>query len=701
MIRHLPETITPVHQLPGRIRLRIPQMRRRPQGLAWLKRQLLSFSGVNGVRLRPEACSAVITYESGRTNGEILLQKAQELDWTACSHGDYEAEYCGSDNLLNLGGVALAQLLPGNWAALPALLLTAPTLAEGADSLAHGQLKVAVLDALALGLSMARGDHRTAMITQSLLTLGEYLEQETSRHSDALLADLMQPREHPVWVERQGKREEIQSGELVNGDLMLLGPGDNIPADGTVLRGVGLINQSSMTGEGVPVRRERGAWLYAGTQVQDGNITVRAERVGDESSTASIRRFISDSLSQRSETQQVTQQMADRRVAITLGAGAAVFALTRDWQRLAAVFLVDYSCALKLSTPIAFKSIMSRAARQGLLLKGGRAIEQLAAVDTVVFDKTGTLTHGDMLVTDVVSFDPQKAWAERLLAIAASVEEHSNHPLAKAVVAAAAHLELPHINHGEVEYVIAHGLLSEMNDHRMVVGSRHFLSCHYQIDFSEFEDEIDRLESLGRHLLFIGLDERLVGMIGLQDNVREEAVDVIRRLRDLGVKNVVLLTGDKTEKARQMAQALSIDAFFAEATPESKVDVVRDLQRQGRRVLFIGDGINDAPVLTQADVGMAMSRSTELAQQAADAVLLRDNLQGAVTACEMAQEAMRLVNSNIQLTEWVNSAIMLAAAVGWLKPTASALLHNGTTLGVLLRSLAAKNRRHSATNVAD
>ncbi|WP_247595451.1 heavy metal translocating P-type ATPase [Brenneria roseae] len=702
MIHHLPDTISLVHQLPGRIRLRIPQMRYHPQGLVWLKRQLLSFRGVNGVRLRPEACSAVITYDRGQTKGDALLQKALALDWPTHTEGEYDAEYCNSDNLLNLGGVVLAQLLPNNWAALPALLLTAPTLVEGAESLAHGQLKVEVLDAMALGLSMARGDHRTAMITQSLLTLGEYLEQETSRHSDALLADLMQPREHAVWVERQDRRAAIQSSELVNGDLMLLGPGDNIPADGTVLRGVGLINQSSMTGESVPVRRERGAWVYAGTQVQDGNITVRAERVGDESSAANIRRFISDSLSQRSETQRVTQQMADRRVAITMGVGAMVFALTRDWQRLASVFLVDYSCALKLSTPIAFKSIMSRAAGQGLLLKGGRAIEKLATVDTAVFDKTGTLTHGDMLVTDVVSFDPKKAWAERLLAIAASVEEHSNHPLAKAVVAAAAHHELPHINHGEVEYVIAHGLQCEMDGHRMVVGSRHFLSCHCHIDFIPFENEIAALEALGRHLLFIGLDDSLVGMIGLQDDVRAEAVNVIQRLRELGVKNVIMLTGDGAEKAQQLAQALSIDRFFAQATPESKVDIVRDLQQQGHRVLFIGDGINDAPVLTQADVGMAMNQSTELAQQAADAVLLQDSLDGVVTACEMAQAAMRLVNSNIRLTEWVNSSIMLAAAMGWLKPTASALLHNGTTLGVLLRSLAAaKNRRHPDAGSAD
>lgn len=682
--------VTLVHKLPGRLRARIPYLRQNQDVAGWLKTQLLSLVGVRSVRLRPAAASAVLTYDINKTDELTLLAQLNAIDWSLATDSEYETEYCGGDNLLNIAGLAMTQFLPKRWAALPAMVLIAPTVAEGIDSLRHRELKVEVLDGLALGLSMVRGDYRTAMLTQSLLTLGEYFEQETSRHSDELLSQLMQPQYHPVWIERDGTSCEINAEQLTNGDVMLLGPGDNIPADGTVLRGVGLINQASMTGESVPVRRECGAWVFAGTQVQDGNIAVRADKVGDESSTANIRRFITESLSQRSETQQVTQKMADRRVAITLAAGAGVFALTRDWNRLASVFLVDYSCALKLSTPIAFKSIMYKAANSGLLLKGGRAIEQLADIDTVVFDKTGTLTYGDMLVTDVVSFDPKHTWAERLLAIAASVEEHSNHPLARAVVSAAKQHELPHINHGEVEYVIAHGLISELDDHRMAIGSRHFLHEHYNIDFGPFESQIDELEEQGRHLLFISLDERLVGMIGLQDNVREEAAEVISQLRDLGVKNVVLLTGDKYHKAEQMAKELGIDRFYAEATPESKVSVVQSLQEQGCRVMFVGDGVNDAPVLTQANVGLAMNRSTELAQQAADAVLLQDSLHGVVVARELSVEAMRLVNSNIRLTEWINSGIMLAAAMGRLSPTYSALLHNGTTMGVLLRSLAAR-----------
>lgn len=682
--------ITPVHSLPGRLRVRIPLLLEREEDAGWLKTQLLAFSGVRGVRLRPAAASAVLTYDPQKTDETALLAQLNCLDWSLAQEKEYEPEYCGGDNLLNLVGLAATQFLPKRWAALPALALMAPTVAEGIESLYRRELNVEVLDALALSLSIVRGDYRTAMLTQTLLTLGEYFEQETSRHSDELLSELMQPQHHAVWVERGDAREEIAADELKNGDVMLLGPGDNIPADGTVIRGTGLINQASMTGESVPVRRESGSWVFAGTQVQDGNVAVRAERVGDDSSTASIRRFITESLGQRSETQQVTQRMADRRVAITLGAGAGVFALTRDWQRLASVFLVDYSCALKLSTPIAFKSVMYKAATSGLLLKGGRAIEQLADIDTVVFDKTGTLTHGDMLVTDVVSFAPETTWARRLLAIAASVEEHSNHPLAKAVVNAAAQHELPHINHGEVEYVIAHGLISELEGNQMVIGSRHFLREHYQIDFEPFRNQIEELEEKGRHLLFISLNEQLVGMIGLQDNVRDEAAEVISHLRELGIQQVVLLTGDKQEKAEQLADSLGIDRYFAEATPESKVEVVQTLQEQGYRVLFVGDGVNDAPALTQADIGMAMNQSTELAQQAADAVLMHDSLHGVATARELSVQAMGLVNSNIKVTEWVNSGIMLAAAMGKLSPTLSALLHNGTTIGVLLRSLAAR-----------
>lgn len=681
-----------VSELPGRVRFRLSYLKERPELAGWLHKQIWSFVGVQNVRLRPSCGSVTIEYDPEQTQVARLEDQLVELDFDIAKQQPYEAEYGVGDNLFNLAGWGLTKLLPARARMFPALGVSAPTIFDGfSDLFVERQLTVEVLDALALSLSIYRRDYNTAMLTQTLLTLGEYMEQQTSRSSDRLLAQLMQPKAGKVWVQRRGTQEQIALSELVKDDLMLLGPGDVIPADGSIVKGVAQINQSTMTGESLPVKRGKDSWVYSGTTVQEGQITVQAKQVGDESSVAHIRRFIIDSLSQRSETQKVTQEMANRRVWITLGVGALVFMLTRDLNRLASVFLVDYSCALKLSTPIAFKSIMYRAANTGLLLKGGRAIEQLAEVDTIVFDKTGTLTHGDMDVTEVVSFGANKAWAKHLLAIAASVEEHSNHPLASAIVHAAEINNLPHIPHGEIEYVIAHGMVCETeNKHRMVIGSRHFLEKHHHIQFDKVEDEIVRYEENGCHLLFISIDKKLVGMIALKDHVREEAVQVIAKLKELGIAHTVLLTGDHERKAKPLAEALGIDEVYANASPEEKVDVVKQLQQRGHKVWYVGDGVNDAPVLTQADVGMAMQQSTDLAQQAADAVLLQDSLYGVLAARELALEAMGLVKSNIKATEWVNTAIMMAAALGYLKPGMSALLHNGTTLGVLLRSLAAR-----------
>jgi heavy metal translocating P-type ATPase len=464
----------------------------------------------------------------------------------------------------------------------------------------------------------------------------------------------------------------------------------SIPVDGTIIKGAALINQSSLTGENVPVRREESAVVYSGTSVHEGTIQVRVDKVGSEATTAKIAKLIYDSLSEKSEIQQVTQDMANRRVKITLGIGAAVFALTQDINRVASVFLVDYSCALKLSTPVTFKSIMYRAAQQGILFKGGSAIEKLVKIDTCVFDKTGTLTHGDMQVTDVIPLCDSNT-ARDLLAIAASVEEHSNHPLSQAVVNAAKHNQLPHIEHGEVEYVIAHGLKSTMNDHELVMGSRHFLEVHESVDFTPFEDVIKKYEAQGRHLIFISHQNVLIGMIGLRDHLREDALDTLNALHQFGVKELIMITGDSQFKASILADELKLDRVFAEAVPSEKSTIVEALQAEGRTVMFVGDGVNDAPALTAADVGVAMGRGTELARQVADVVLLRDQLYGLAEARELANIAMHVINSNIKIAEYVNSGIMLAAALGWLNPTMSALLHNGTTLSILGRSAALRH----------
>ncbi|MTI13703.1 heavy metal translocating P-type ATPase [Sansalvadorimonas verongulae] len=679
------------HHIPGRVRFRLSGISL--DGFSeWIHAGLLGIQGVKSVRVNEAANSIAVEYDQTLLSKEQLEERLHQLDWSQATESETEHQYTRGDIALNLLGLLAASFVPARYAALTTVPLVGNTLLEGAEQLSEAKVGTEVLDAVAIGLSVARKDYRTAMLTQALLSAGEYMEQQTSRNSDTLLADLMQPSTTQVWVRRNDQEFQTSSDELVVGDHVLLSPGDAIPADGSIISGKVLVNQASLTGEPVPVRREDGAATYAGTVVQDGNAEMLVEKVGSETTTARIAGVIAQSLSEKSQTQVATTQMAERRVNITLAIGSLVFALTRDIERLASVFLVDYSCALKLSTPVAFKSIMYSAAKQGLLLKGGRAIENLAAVDTCVFDKTGTLTYGDLEVTDVICLREQRN-AQELLAIAASVEEHCNHPLAQAVVDAAHHQKLPHIDHGEVDYVIAHGLKSSIKDMELLIGSRHFLECHEGVDFSQLEDTITQLEKDGKHMLFMANQHQPIGVIGLRDTLREEVKETLQSLRDSGIKNLVLLTGDTVAKARQLTEELELDLFFAQATPESKATVVEELQKQGHSVMFVGDGVNDAPALSQADVGLAMANGTDLAQMAADVVLMNDNLLGVAQSRKLANEAMKLVKSNIRLAEWVNSGIMLGAALGYLNPATSALLHNGTTLAVLSRAVAARQAR--------
>jgi heavy metal translocating P-type ATPase len=363
-------------------------------------------------------------------------------------------------------------------------------------------------------------------------------------------------------------------------------------------------------------------------------------------------------------------------------------ALTRDATRLESVFLVDYSCALKLGTPVAFKSAMHRAASHGVLMKGGAAIEHLAAVDTVVFDKTGTLTHAELAVTDVQVLGPDACTAEELLALVASVEEHASHPVARAVVDAARERDLQHITHGEVSYLVAHGMWAEVSGGRIVIGSRHYLEEHEGVSFAAHEALIRRLEDEGKTLLYVGSEHGPVGVIGLRDTLRGDAAATVARLRELGVERVILITGDRRPKAEALAASLGLDEVHAEMRPEEKAGVIARLQEAGRKVAFVGDGVNDGPALAQAEVGIALPRGADIARATADVLLLDDRLSGVAEAREVATRTMRLIRSNFNLAVGINTAILAGATLGWLSPVASALLHNGTTIGTLLRALA-------------
>jgi heavy metal translocating P-type ATPase len=680
-----------MHQVPGRIRLRVPALNRPECPAARLERWMEICPAVCAVRVNPRARALILDYRGAAPERAMALEhlRAYAPDSLPTLNTDYAAP--APDSLPMVRGILsmlVTPLLPLPLRGLLTLFNIGPTLLQGANTLIQRGVKMDVLDALAVGLAASGGQHQTANVTDFLLKLGEFLEHRTQRQSDRLLRQLLRPPPAQAWVEREGTLIQLGVDQVRPGETVAVGVGETIPVDGWVLSGTALVNQASVTGEDVPVRKEAPARVIAGSTLMEGRLRIEAARVGAETTQARVASFIQQALDQGSATQCLSERLAEQRVYLTLGTGGLVYALTRDLTRLQAVFLVDYSCALKLGTPVAFKSALSKAAQHGVLIKGGEAIEQLAAVDTLVFDKTGTLTESVLEVTDTLVLDRRCACTETdLLALVASVEEHASHPLAQAVVTAARAQDLPHISHGEIDYLVAHGLSAEVKGGRIVVGSRHYLEEHMGMSFQRHDATINRLLAEGKTLLYVANAQGPVGLIALRDRPRAEAPEVMTRLRALGIQHLIMLSGDRRSKAEALAAALSLDAIHAELAPEAKAEIVEQLRAQGRRVAFIGDGINDGPALAAADVGIAMPRGTDLARATADIVLLEDQLAAIVRARELSTGTMGLIRSNFNIAVGVNTALLIGAVFGRLSPIMSALLHNGTTIGVLLNAL--------------
>ncbi|NCA90581.1 MAG: heavy metal translocating P-type ATPase [Gammaproteobacteria bacterium] len=687
----LPFTI--VHAVPGRLRLRLPVLGQPHLDQAYLETWLEGTPGVQEVRINRAARSLVVIHDRDAGVRARVLARLGAFDPDAGlpllpeeGSGDEDEDIVPIAR--SLATLALLPLLSPGAQKLVTFVNLGSTLGKGAETLISEGIKVEVLDAVAVGLSAARGEHYTANITGLLLALGEYLERRTARQSDRMLRRLLRPEPTLAWVERAGELVQVPGQEVREGEVVVVGVGEQIPVDGRVLEGAALVNQAAVTGEQVPVRKEAPRRVVAGSLVVEGRLRIEATQVGEETTTARVSRFVRESLGKRSQTQRLADDLADKRVYITLATGGLAYALTRDLRRLESVLLVDYSCALKLGTPIAFKSGMVASANHGVLMKGGEAIEQLAAVDTIIFDKTGTLTHSELTVTEVVVLRPDAGDETKLLALVASVEEHASHPVAQAVVEAARERDLKHISHGEVDYLVAHGMTAEVGGERVVIGSRHYLEEHQGIHFSAHEARILALQEQGRILLFVADDRGPLGLIALRDTLRADARPTLERLRGLGIRHLVMISGDRRAKAEALAAELGLDEVHAEMEPEDKARIVQELRDQGRRVAFVGDGVNDGPALVAADVGIAMPRGADLARATADIVLLDDHLASLADARETATRTMGLIRTNFNLAVGINTAILAGAMTGWLSPVASALLHNGTTMGILVHALA-------------
>lgn len=566
-----------------------------------------------------------------------------------------------------------------------------PLLRDAHEDLAEKGVTSGVLEGMAVVISLSRGDYAVANTTNFLLALGTYLSESTARRSNDLLRDLLRPAHPTVWILKDEREIEISADQVVIGDMVVVASGSVMPVDGHVLTGEASVNEAALTGEATLVAKSRGSQVLSGSVVQEGRLVIYAETVGANTVTARIAAYVERSLTAKGTMQMDSARLADRLVPTILSVATGSFLVSGDWQRPASVLQADYSCALKLATPIAFRFAMYRAGQAGILIKSADALERLAEADTIVFDKTGTLTTGRLDVTDAITFSNDFS-ADDLLHLAASVEEHyAFHPLAMAVVEAArATGEVRHFDHQEVEFIVAHGVASMVEGKRIVVGSRHFVEEDEGIDFAPHQPFIEELYAQGKSVLFIGYGGRLLGILGLEDTLRLSAARTVAGLRKMGAKSIVMLTGDREDRAIAIAEELGLDGYRADLMPGDKAAIIEEMIERGARVAFVGDGINDAPALSKAHVGIAMNQGADIARLTSDLVLLEDDILGLLDALAIAGDVMEIIRKSFHLTIGLNTSILAGAAVGLLSPMATALLHNGSTIAILLNVLRQK-----------
>ena len=557
---------------------------------------------------------------------------------------------------------------------------------KGLKTLAAGKIEVPVLDATAIGVSLLRRDFNTAGSIMFMLGIGELLEEWTHKKSVDDLARTMSLNVSKVWMVSDGQEVLVPTTQIEAGDEIVVHMGNVIPFDGVVTKGEAMVNQASLTGESVPIRKTLESTAYAGTVVEEGELTILVKEVGGSSRFEKIVTMIEESEKLKSGVESKAEHLADKLVPYSLGGTILTYLLTRNATKALSILMVDYSCALKLAMPISVLSAIREASLYNVTVKGGKYLEAIAEADTIVFDKTGTLTKAKPTVVDVVPFEDRNA--DELLRVAACLEEHFPHSMAKAVMDAAAQKGLEHDEmHSKVEYIVAHGIASTINGKRVVIGSAHFVFEDENCVIPEGKQTLfDSLPKEYSHL-YLAIEGKLSAVICIEDPLREEASAVVSSLKKAGLSKVVMMTGDSERTARAIAKRVGVDEYYAEVLPEDKANFVEREKQAGRKVIMIGDGINDSPALSAADVGIAISDGAEIAREIADITVGSDDLYQIVTLKLLSDSLMQRIHSNYRKIVGFNSLLIVLGVAGVIQPTTSALLHNSSTLLIGLESM--------------
>lgn len=681
------------HESRGRIRIHLAQKRMSSVQAETLLYYLQNQNQVSFAKVYDRTGDAVICYEGERAAVIRMIQlfHYEEVELPTgllessgrALNNEYQEKLI-SKVIYHFGR---KWLLPAPIRAIYTTVVSVKYIWKGIQTLAQGKIEVPVLDATAIGVSMLRGDYGTAGSVMFLLGVGELLEEWTHKKSVGDLARSMSLNVGKVWLKKDGQEILVPSEKIVAGDEIVVHMGNLIPFDGEVSNGEGMVNQASLTGESVPVRRTLGSVVYAGTVLEEGELTILVKQTGGSSRYEKITAMIEESEKLKSGLESKAEHLADRLVPYSLGGTALTYLLTRNATKALSILMVDFSCALKLAMPISVLSAIREANQHKITVKGGKFLEAVAEADTIVFDKTGTLTKAQPTVAEVVSFSETKS-PDELLRIAACLEEHFPHSMAKAVVDAAKEKHLDHEEmHSKVEYIVAHGISTTINGKKAIIGSYHFV----------FEDENsiipEGMEEKFRHLpeeyshLYLALEGVLAAVICIEDPLRPEAAEIIRQLKKAGLKKIVMMTGDSERTAKAIAKKVGVDEYYAEVLPEDKANFVEKEKAEGRKVIMIGDGINDSPALSAADVGIAISEGAEIAREIADITVAADDLAEILVLRMLSNRLMKRIHKNYRFIVTFNAGLILLGVDGILQPTTSALLHNTSTLYIGLKSM--------------
>jgi heavy metal translocating P-type ATPase len=557
---------------------------------------------------------------------------------------------------------------------------------KGLNCLWHRKIEVPVLDATAIGVSVIRSDFETAGSVMFLLGIGELLEEWTHKKSVDDLARTMSLNVGKVWLVKDDNEVLVPSSEIEVGDNVVVRMGKIIPFDGQVTAGEAMVNQASLTGESAPVRKCENSYVYAGTVVEEGEITIKVKETGGSSKFEKIVMMIEESEKLKSALESKAEHIADKLVPYTLAGTGITYLLSRNVTKALSVLMVDFSCALKLAMPISVLSAIREASMHNITVKGGKFLEAVANADTIVFDKTGTLTKAKPTVARVISFNGYEP--DELLRIAACLEEHFPHSMANAVVDAARAKKLDHEEmHSKVEYVVAHGISTKINDKKVIIGSYHFVFEDEKCVVPEGKEELFKNLPNEYSHLYLAIGDSLAAVICIEDPLREEAEAVINSLRRAGISKIVMMTGDSDRTAKVIAKKVGVDEYYSEVLPEDKAKFVEKEKAKARKVIMIGDGINDSPALSAADVGIAISDGAEIAREIADITIGSDDLYNIVTLKLLSDSLMKRISKNYRNIVGFNTGLILLGVSGIIQPTTSALFHNTSTLLISLKSM--------------